>query len=143
MDTVLHLDEVKRPDADVSFQITFRKARERTPATCADFANARVALVNDRWTSQAANGSRKSNVPPLTKKFCDALGNATIDTSATKMFNCPTASIEEWRAECFKIGLLDGVKRHSARTLFSKHKRDLIAANWIASNETMVWILQN
>src|SRR5262249_31653068 len=34
MDTTLHLDTVDRPDTDViSFQLTFRKARERTPAT--------------------------------------------------------------------------------------------------------------
>ena len=47
------------------------------------------------------------------------------------MCGCPTAAIEEWRAECFKVGLLDKDKRNSASALFSKCKRDLIAANWI------------
>jgi hypothetical protein len=142
MDTVLHLDEIKRPDADVSFQITFRKARERTPANRADFDDLKVALVNDQWTWQAAEGARKGSVSPQTMKFFDALVNATIGNSAG-MFNCPTATIEEWRAECFKIGLLDRDKLHSARTLFSKHKLALIAANWIACNETMAWTLPN
>jgi hypothetical protein len=69
--------------------------------------------------------------------------NATISHGVTKMFNYPTATIEHWRAECFKLGLLDKDKGHSARTLFSKSKLALIAANWIACNETMAWTLPN
>jgi hypothetical protein len=46
-------------------------------------------------------------VSPLTKKFFDALVNATIDGNATKQFGCPTTTLEHWRAECIKIGLLD------------------------------------
>jgi len=141
MDTVLHLQEVKRPDSDVSFQIEFRKARERTPASRADFADVRVALVNNEWTWETGEGYRKVSVAPLTKKFHDALVNATVSSNATRMFNCPTASIEEWKNECFKIGLLDRDKDHSARTLFAKHRRDLIAANRIACNETVAWTL--
>jgi hypothetical protein len=131
MDTVIHLEEFKRPDTDVSFQFTFRKARERTPATRAEFADARIALVNDQWIPDVAITSIKAKkVAPLTNKFHVAL----------KRLNWPT-TIEEWRAECFKIGLLDNDKPDSARTLFNRHKRDLIAANWIACNETLAWTL--
>jgi hypothetical protein len=144
MDTVIHLDEVKRPDTDVSFQLTFRKARERTPANRAAFVDARIALLNNQWTSDAATTSVKAKVSPLGKKFFDALVNATIDSDAKKMVNCPTATIEHWRAECIKLGLLDrDNKPQSARSLFNKHKRELIAANWAACNEAMAWTLSN
>ncbi len=33
MDTVAHLDAVKRDDTDISFSMSFKKARERTPTT--------------------------------------------------------------------------------------------------------------
>jgi hypothetical protein len=141
MDTVLHMEEVKRPDTDVSFLLKFPKARERTPANRAEFADLKVALINDQWTWEAPEGPSKKPVSPLTMKFSDALINATIDNGAAKMFGCPTATIEDWRAECIKIGLLEKDKPDSARSLFSKSKRELIAANWIACNETMAWTL--
>jgi hypothetical protein len=144
MDTVVHFDEVKRPDTDVSFLATFPKARERRPDNRAEFADIRIALVNDQWTSEQSGSSSKAKVSPLAKKFFGALANATIGgDAANRMYGCPTATIEEWRAECIKVGLLDQDKDHSARTLFSKYKRQLIAANWLACNETIAWTLPN
>jgi hypothetical protein len=142
MDTVIHFDEVKRPDTDVSFLAKFSKARERRPDNRAEFADTRIALVNDQWISDAANTGMKKHVSPLAQKFHLALVNATIGSDGKKMFNLPTATIDEWRAECVKIGLLDNEKPVSARTLFNKYKRELIAANWIACNETMAWTLK-
>jgi hypothetical protein len=141
MDTVLHMEEAKRADTDVSFQLSFRKARERTPANRTEFADCKIALLNNRWTSEQVKVSVKAKVSPLGKKFYGALVNATIDSDAKKMFNCPTATIEHWRAECIKIGLLDKDKPKSASALFSKHKRELIAANKVACNETIAWTL--
>jgi hypothetical protein len=143
MDTTLHLEEISRPDTDVSFLLKFIKARERTPATRAEFADLRVALVGDRWAWEAAEGAGRAKASPLARKFFDALVNATASNGTTKMFNCPTATIDEWRGECLKVGLLDKDKPKSAATLFNRHKRDLIAANWIACNETAAWTLPN
>jgi hypothetical protein len=50
MDTCIFLESAPCHDTDVSFKLTFDKARERTPATKADFADITVALVNDAWT---------------------------------------------------------------------------------------------
>jgi hypothetical protein len=145
MDTVIHFDEVKRPDTDVSFLATFSKARERRPDNRAEFADTRIALVNDQWTFERSGGSSKKKVSPMAEKFFQALGNATIDSDAKiKMFNLPTATLDHWRAECIRNGLLDkDNKPKSASAMFSRYKRDLIAANWIACNETMAWTLPN
>jgi hypothetical protein len=142
VDTVIHMEDAKRPDTDVSFLLSFRKARERTPANRPAFDDCKVALLDNHWISDQTAVSVKAKVSPLGKKFYDALVNATTDSDAKKMFNCPAATIEEWRAECFKLGLIDkDNKPDSARTLFSKNKRELIAANWAACNETMAWML--
>jgi hypothetical protein len=144
MDTVIIGEKAERADTDVSFQITFTKARERTPANRAAFADAKIALVNDQWTSDLASaGIKQKHVPPQAMKFFNALVNATIGSDTKKMFDRPTAALDEWRAECIKIGLLDkNQKPESARALLSKNKLALISANWIACNETTAWTLK-
>jgi hypothetical protein len=145
MDTVMGLSTVEREDTDVSFRLTFHKARLRTPANRADFAETNVALVNDRWVHSSA-GKSPDRLAPKTAKFLDALVNAAIGNEANKMYGCPAASIDSWQARCVKLGLLEKergktVLSHSSRSLFSKHKLELIAANRIACNDTMAWVL--
>ena len=140
MDTVILGEEVKRSDTDVSFQITFTKARERTPANRAAFADIKVALVDDHWTTEPVTTVVKAKLSPQAQKFFEALRDATIGNEANKMFGCPAASLEDWRAECVKRGLLDKGK-DSARSLLSKYRLELITKNWIACNDTMAWIL--
>jgi hypothetical protein len=141
MDTVISLETIERPDTDVSFQLGFRKARERTPATREDFAEKRVALVNDQWKYLAANGGAgHGHVPPLALKFLEALHNAIAGSDA-KMYGRPAATVEHWRAGCIKAGLIDSKdKPNSQRALFSKYKLSLISANRIACNDTMAWL---
>jgi len=71
----------------------------------------------------------------------DCVGGERGWRGALLQDRCPAASINEWRSECFRLGLLDKDKPESA--LFSKHKLGLIAANWIACNETVAWTLPN
>jgi hypothetical protein len=66
MDTTIHLTAIERSDTDVSFQLEFRKARERTPETRADFADVNIALVDDKWWSSGAILRERKN--PLTPK---------------------------------------------------------------------------
>ena len=139
MDTVLHLAEAARPDTDVSFRLEFRKARERTPETRNDFADAEIALVLDEWTSSAA-AERRQQPSPTGQKFLEALRSvfATVEPIQFQTWNAVKS--EDWRAECVTLGLLDLDKPHSARTLFGKYKRELIAANLIACNNELVWL---
>src|SRR5262249_16361604 len=53
LDTVLHFTEVKRSDADLSFELSFPKKRERRPENREDSGRGRVGLVGDKWTSGA------------------------------------------------------------------------------------------
>jgi hypothetical protein len=141
MDTVIHLDRVDRADTDVSFQLKFSKARERTPTTRRDFAEAKIALVKDKWTWQSAEGKGLEKISPETNKFLDALRNATKNNSDGGNAPFPFASLEAWKNECVREGLIELDKKDSARALFSRHKLKLIAANYIGCDETTAQLL--
>jgi AAA domain len=139
MDTVLFGERVERPDADVSMKLTFRKARERTPLTRADFADIDVALVADEWTYSNPDGGSKTRPSPLGQKFLDALMNALCGVEAIMSGGIRQVSIEAWKRECSTLGLIDQDKR--GFTLFSKYKLELITRNQIACNATFAWVL--
>ena len=141
MDTVAHLTEAKRADTDVSFSLEFQKARERTPETRADFENVSIALVNDEWIGSAATGKR-GKPSPLDEKFLEALRDALAGDNTTRFQNWKAIKFDFWNAECVTRGLIDRkAKPDSARALFSKHRRSLIACNLIACNNELVWLL--
>src|SRR5262245_18004306 len=142
MDNVRHLDKLERVDADVSFSMTLPKAREREPSTREDFREVKIALVNNDWTwAPTEDEGPSADVTATGKKFYEALCKATA-SSGRNVNAYPAASMEEWKAACVANGLIDpGGKADSARALMSKHRRELIVANWIASNEEQAWTL--
>jgi hypothetical protein len=139
VDTVVHLTEAKRADTDVSFTLEFHKARERTPETRRDFESVTIALVNDEWQGSVA-AEKHGKPAPLEAKFLEALQD-TFSAGETTLFQTWQAiKVDRWRAECARRGLIDTAKPDSARTLFSKYKRELIAHNLIACNDDLVWL---
>lgn len=140
MDCVVHLEAVKRDETDVSFSLEFRKARERTPATRADFQTARIALISDAWTSEASATARKGHVSPLGLKFLSALYNALADAGELRNNGRRCVTLDIWRGECARMGLVDPTKADSARTLFNKHRRELIAENHVVCDNELAWL---
>jgi hypothetical protein len=142
MDTVAHLDAVKRDDTDVSFCMAFKKARERTPATRFDFQDVKIAIVNDCWEHELTQTQRPDKVPPLTGKALEALTNVLAsDQAVTLPSSRRAAHRDHWEAECAARGLIDMGKPHSARTLFNKFRRELVAANRIACEGDFSWLI--
>ncbi|MCV0387405.1 MAG: AAA family ATPase [Nitrobacter sp.] len=142
MDTVVHLEAVKRPDTDVSFSLQFRKARERTPSNRSDFQDVKAALVNDAWEHDAVTATRKDHIRPALQKAYDALLNVLAEESAAIVAGRRTATTDQWKAECEARGLIDPkAKPASARTLFATFRRELVAANYIACDGDLTWTL--
>jgi hypothetical protein len=142
MDTVIHLEALQRDDTDVSFTLQFRKARERMPETRHDFQDVKIALVNDAWTYEAAEGSRPGHVPPVTMKFYTALQNVLAGDQAQPFHGRRAATSKAWQDECALLGLIDReAKPHSARTLFSRHRLALVAVNLVACQGDLAWVL--
>ena len=142
LDTVMHMEAIAREDADVSFALEFRKARERTPATRADFQRARIAIVGDQWTVDVTVSVRPGHVSPIAQKFLDPLHNALAGDTTETRYGRRAVTLELWKAECFKIGILDRDKPPKPTSaLWSKYRLELIAANRIACDNTMAWTI--
>jgi RecA-family ATPase len=144
MDTVAMLERVERADTDVSFMMNFTKARERRPDNRDEFTAVNVALVDDQWTYSRTEQVHKGKASPMAQKFLEALEQAVRDhTSLLTGLNATKwVKLDDWKAICIKRGLIDGnAKPDSARSLFSRYRRELIAANLIVTNETEAMIL--
>jgi hypothetical protein len=142
MDTVMALESVERPETDVSFQLTFKKARERTPDTRTDFVDVRVALVNNRWVFETVTEASSRRPSPLGAQFLKALTNVIASDEVVIYRGERAARLDAWRRECVTLGLLDvETKAHSARTLLGKHRRELVQCNRIACHEDLTWLL--
>jgi hypothetical protein len=141
LDTVMHMDPVEHPETDVCFNLEFRKARERMPTNRADFQTTKIMLLGDAWVTDGRAADRKGHVSPLGLKFLSALHDALAgDDSVTTVAGRRATTVANWKAEAARLGLIDpGEKPDSARSLFNKHKRDLIAANFVACNEEVAW----
>jgi hypothetical protein len=143
MDTTIHLDAVKRPDTDVSFKAKFPKARERTPQNRQDFQDVVIALVDDQWEHTLTAPPSQDKINPTAEKFLMALCNVIGSDSAVKLSrNRKAAKLDDWKAECVYLSLIDDVKSNKGRALFSKHKLDLITHNRIAcQGQEYAWLL--
>jgi hypothetical protein len=138
MDTVVRFETVERSDTDVSFRLTFDKARERELANRSDFEDARVALVNNEWIWESTAGRREQKLSPMGRKVYDALCSVCNQT----MYGHPATTIEAWRERCFGWGLLDrGRTEASNRTSFYKYRMELVTKNWVSCDETMAWTM--
>ena len=139
LDTVLHMEGIERDEIDVSFSLEFRKARERTPATRADFQTARIALVGDQWESDLSVTARRGRVSPLGRKFLTALQNIIASGGEVRNGRSGT-SLEAWRAECVRMGLIEAENTPSARSQFSKYRRELIGENHAVCDDDFAWL---
>jgi hypothetical protein len=142
MDTVARLEAIENTPPDIiAFRLSFPKARERTPANRLDFTETSITLANDQWTGVLLSNARGKINESLTRKFYEALLTAAAGSSVARTGSYLTASLDEWRAQCLAWGLLDSGKADSVRSLFSRHKLRLIAANWIACSAELAWVL--
>ena len=145
LDTVIQLERAEDDDdADISFTLSFPKARERTPDNRSDFETAKITLRADRWeSSRHSRTHQRGSVSPKGYAFLDALTNSLAKYGQIRPHsgNRPSVTMKEWQAECVNRGVLDGEKPHSARTLLPRHRLELIGAVKIICNGDFVWLL--
>ncbi|TWA59259.1 AAA domain-containing protein [Azospirillum brasilense] len=149
MDTVMLLTKVERQDTDVSFSISFTKARERAPHNRADFDKVTVALVDDAWEVDrpaaiaSTKPSPKEKMPsPAAQRYHDALLNAVIKHGVLQG-NRRSVTLDQWEAECVKLGLLENgddrptKKRRS--TYFNRYRAKLVEMSWATCDGDRAW----
>jgi hypothetical protein len=107
MDTVIHLTAVERADTDISFALEFRKARERTPETRADFEDVTISLIDDQW---AAEGGKHPKGKPSSQElsvlgvFDELVCSSNLVTQRGRR----AVHSEVWKDESLRRGLLTG-----------------------------------
>jgi AAA domain len=143
MDAVVHFNPIERDDTDISFSMTFEKARERTPANRFDFQDVKIALVNDRWEHELSRAQRPDKISPQAARALDALRNVIAGDQVTPLpGGRRAAATTDWKAECVLLGLIDAeAKPHSARTLFAKYRRELVGAFRIGCEGDFSWLI--
>jgi hypothetical protein len=120
--------------------MSFKKARERTPTTRFDFQDVKIALVNDRWEHELTQTQRPEKISPQTTRALDALRNVIAGGLVTTLLSNRTAvSKESWIDELALLGMIDKGKADSARSLFNRWRRELVAANRIACEGDWSW----
>jgi hypothetical protein len=145
MDTTIHLSAIKRNDADISFSLEFRKARERTPDNRADFEDVIITLLDDEWTSSTPPAEQFKPKPgTFNAKLLEILTELLRDSKVLNAQGRRIVKIEAWRSACEDRHLLDREKPKSADSAFNRSKRDLLSANLIAcqgDKDGFVWTL--
>ena len=146
MDVVGHCRRLVQPGIDVAFQLTFTKARDRTVDNREDFEDALIKLTRhgdgtEKWSSETATHVQPlKKLQPMAQKFLDLL-TESIANNNLKLDGYPATDLDGWRIHCIKRGLLDKDKPDSARTLFSKYRRELLAAERILVDGEMVRVV--
>jgi len=142
LDTVIHLEAVNRDDADLSFKLTFPKARERTPATRLDFQDVNISLINDEWQHELTEYVDTRPASPTAMKFLDALVNVLGgDQTVLVVGHRKAARREDWLRECAHLGLVDMARANSARAQLSTYRRQLVVARRVACSGELTWLL--
>jgi hypothetical protein len=148
MDTCIHLDSVKRTDTDISFKLTFKKARQRTPETRDDFQDITVALVDDVWEHDAiVTEVPKAKVKGQAKVALGFLMNAINECGAPppERFQLPKSvsrvvTIAQWRDECQRRNLAGG-EGDAFRKAFDRSADRLQELRLVAMLEGYAWTL--
>jgi hypothetical protein len=106
MDTTIHLTAMERSDADISFNWEFRKARERTPQNRADFTDAAIALVDDKWVGSGGAAQRRGK-PSGQEIGVLQVFDQLIKSPAMVMHQGQMCVHNDpWQAACLRQGLL-------------------------------------
>jgi AAA domain len=146
MDSVISLIEVKRDNTDISFNLSFDKARERRPENRNDFAKTYVYLIFDEWRSDKAVAKPSKPPSPMAVKYFEALTNVVASGGGARtkrLHGLVAVHNDDWKSECELLGLLDPQgKANSQRAKFSSHRAELVAANKVACEGDFTWIRQ-
>lgn len=145
LDTVMHMEEVTKPDTDIAFNLTFPKARERTPDNRADFEPALITLAGDEWTStrggvSARPARAKDRVLEILE---DTIARHGQVPDATEHIPPDTPCVTEdlWRAAC-EVGCISEGSQEANDRAFRRAAKALIESGRITKHKPWIWIVR-
>ena len=147
LDVVGILTKDESAEAFVSFQLEFKKARERNGDNAADFAKSKIQLVGDDWTSSPAPAGQRneSKEKPMSQKVLDKLrelfGIEDFRVANSKAPGGYGMRTSRWYAAADEAGLMAGNKNPEGR--FRQLRKELRDAGFIDedADEGISWII--
>jgi hypothetical protein len=143
LDLVGLMKRVEDATTDIAFGLEFTKARERMPQNRADFEPVTVTLAGDAWHVEPAEKRTTGKRPsPKGEAFHSALIDALAAHGSPRPVsaNRPSATMEQWKCEALRLGLLNvDAKDNATRAQLSKYRLELVAAGWVACNGEVAW----
>jgi hypothetical protein len=144
LDTVLLMETVEHPEADIAFKVKFTKARERTPENRSDFEEAVIILAADRWSSERGHVGAKR---PAKDRAFDLLRDAIAREGEVPPANghippaaaCVTEDL--WRRYC-EAGCISEGSVDAARMAFKRAAKKLVHSGRAGKWENWVWIVR-
>jgi hypothetical protein len=143
------LEAAKRPDTDVSFKPTFKKARERTPQNRADFEPRTIALVQDVWEHDAAapgEGRTAKHTPESTRVAVQALREAIDQVGVIPRASnyipagVRVVTIEQWRAYAYRMGISEADSSDAKRMAFNRAFKKATAKGLVKVWDSFVFL---
>ena len=142
LDTVVLLERVEQPSADIAFQMKFTKARERRPDNRADFEPAVITLVDDRWTSEQGGIVRKRQAKDRALELLkEAISREGTIPPACEYIppSMPCVAVGLWRRYC-QLGCITEGDERAARKAFERASSGLLKAGLIGKWDLWAWI---
>lgn len=136
------LPEDERAPRETAFKLSFDapgKARRRSPDNWEEFRARTIRLADDKWTSDAAEGSGEGSagrgkVSPSRAIFHSALMDALVAASTAP----GDTTLDAWERECIRRGLIEqapagetGAARRNRRRDLRRAQGELLSARWI------------
>jgi hypothetical protein len=151
LDLVAIMRPVPQSTADLAFDLSFTKARRRTPANRSDFEPVSIALVGDQWTSDGVAAATAKAPTGKDRAFLDVLTDAIAihgEPHKSVVGHPLAVTVEQWKRHAVSKGLLDGPEqpdgpwRQSARSLFSRHRANLVSGRHVVVEGDFVWLFR-
>ena len=151
-DTAMIAERFDDPSADITFKLSFRKARLRSPGTRDDYEPHVLRLADGSWTSTRAESRGPLNQKRAPQGFASAIEALTHTLAASGELSAVTphgptvrcVTLDQWRNEMKRRGLFDlDDKVHltnSDRSFFRRCRHFGMDTGQIAISGQFVWI---
>jgi hypothetical protein len=142
LDTVMLMERIERPGADIAFSLSFSKARERSPENRADFEPAVITLADDAWTSERSTAPTKKARDRVLELLADTIERYGQIPEPSEDIPPGTRCVTEdlWRKECGLRCISQGSKE-SADKAFRRAAADLVNRGGVGKYAPWVWIV--
>lgn len=144
LDTVMLMEEVERPEADIAFTLKFPKARERTPDNRSDFEPAIITLCSDEWSSERGNIVIRPRAKDRVLEILeDTMARHGQVPPASNYIPPDTPCITEdlWRASC-EMGCIAESSPEAADRAFRRAAKTLLEGGRIGKQKPWVWVVR-